>query len=207
MDTAMSKPSYGFVIIYSFTHQVRRMMYGALKMAGINTLTVRPSEGLHSRIEAIQLFTGPNSKAEVFIANISIMSAGLNLHTACCKGLLVNMHFSAKTILQMHGRLNRLGQTKAVKWHNLKVKNSFHDHQERVMLTKYSRQLSAEANLPSWITGSLREAVLFELMKAYFNHPFNRYAWVVTYDLDGIKMDYYTEAIIKLGTPARLLRS
>ncbi|UKZ89720.1 uncharacterized protein TrAFT101_004760 [Trichoderma asperellum] len=137
-------------------------------MAGINTLTVRPSE-------------------EVFIANISIMSAGLNLHTACCKGLLVNMHFSAKTILQMHGRLNRLGQTKAVKWHNLK--------------------LSAEANLPSWITGSLREAVLFELMKAYFNHPFNRYAWVVTYDLDGIKMDYYTEAIIKLGTPARLLRS
>ncbi|GFP58518.1 hypothetical protein TASIC1_0010032900 [Trichoderma asperellum] len=63
------------------------------------------------------------------------------------------MHFSAKTILQIHGRLNRLGQTKAVKWHNLKVKNSFHDHQERV----------------------------------------------VTYDRDGIKMDYYTEGIIKLG--------
>ncbi|KAL6901178.1 hypothetical protein GGI43DRAFT_383518 [Trichoderma evansii] len=187
------------LIIYVDTPWIQQMMYVAMKMAGFNTSTARSLDKPNSRIKAVQLFSDPTSKAEVFVANIAIMSAGLNLHTACSKGLLINMPFSANTILQIHGRLNRLGQTKAVKWHNLKVKNSFHDHQERVLLTKWSHQLSAEANLPSWITGTLKEVVLFELMKAYFNHPFNRYAWVVVYDRDGVKMDYYTEGIIKLG--------
>lgn len=199
MDTTVSKILYRSLISYVFTHKMHRMMYVAMKMAGFNTLTARSLDDLKSRLKAVQLFSDPTSKAEVFVANIAIMSAGLNLHTACSKGLLINMHFNANTILQIHGRLNRLGQKKAVKWHNLKVKNSFHDHQERVLLTKWSRQLSAEANLPSWITGGLREVVLFELMKAYFNHPFNRYAWVVVYDRDGVKMDYYTEGVIKLG--------
>ncbi|KAL7896467.1 hypothetical protein HDV63DRAFT_401273 [Trichoderma sp. SZMC 28014] len=74
------------------------------------------------------------------------------------------------------GRSGWLYQTKAVKWHNLKVKKSFHDYQERVLLTKWSRQLSAETSLPSWITSALREIILFELMKARFHHPFNRNA-------------------------------
>ncbi|KAF3073074.1 hypothetical protein CFAM422_004965 [Trichoderma lentiforme] len=109
------------------------------------------------------------------------------------------MHFNAKTILQIYGQLNRLGQKNTVKWHNLKIKNSFHDHQERVLLTEWSRQLSAETSLPDWISGALREIVLFELMKAHMNHPFNRYAWLVFYDRDGPKMEYYTQEVVKLG--------
>ncbi|KAJ4858162.1 hypothetical protein T069G_06429 [Trichoderma breve] len=109
------------------------------------------------------------------------------------------MHLNAKTILQIHGRLNRLGQKNAVKWHNLKVKNYFHDHEERVLLTKWSRQSSAEASFPYWISGALREVVHFELMKAYMNHPFNRYAYVVIYDRDAPKMEYYTQKVVKLG--------
>jgi hypothetical protein len=34
-------------------------------------------------------------------------------------------------------------------------------------------------SLPDWIKRTLREIVLFELMRSYFRHPFNRYAWVV----------------------------
>ncbi|KAM0263140.1 hypothetical protein ACHAQJ_001293 [Trichoderma viride] len=175
------------------------LMFGAMKMAGFHTLTVRSTDKPSAKIEAVRLFSDPTSEAQVFIANINIMCTGVNLHTACCKGVLVNMHFNAKTILQIHGRLNRLGQKNAVKWHNLKIKNSFHDHQERVLLTKWSRQLSAETSLPYWFSGALRELVLFELMKAYMNHPFNRYAWVVIYDRDGPKMEYYTKEVVKLG--------
>lgn len=169
-------------------------------MAGFKTLTMWSSDSHDCRSAAVRSFSDPDSDVEIFIANITLMSAGLNLHTACCKGLLINLPLSgAKTMLQIHGQLYRLGQTKAVKWHNLKVKNSFHDYQERVLLTKWSHQLSAEANLPPWITGALREIILFELMKARLNHPFNRYAWVVVYDRDGVKMDYYSAGIIKLG--------
>ncbi|PNP51938.1 hypothetical protein THARTR1_07147 [Trichoderma harzianum] len=152
------------------------MMYAALLMAGFNTLTVRSCDKPSDRIEAVRLFSDPSSGAEVFVANINIMSIGVNLHSACSKGIVANLHFNAKTIQQIHGRLNRLGQTRQVHWHNLKVKNSFHDHQERVMLTKWSRQLSAECSLPSWLDGALREIVLFELIRSYFHHPFNRYA-------------------------------
>ncbi|OPB41294.1 hypothetical protein A0O28_0080120 [Trichoderma guizhouense] len=109
------------------------------------------------------------------------------------------MHLNAKTILQIHGRLNRLGQKNTVKWHNLKIKNSFHGHEEIVLLTNWPRELSTEACLPYWITGALREVVLFELMKAYMNHPFNRYAWIVTYDRDGPKMECYTQTLVKMG--------
>lgn len=31
------------------------------------------------------------------------------------------------------------------------------------------------------------------------NHPFNRCAWVVTYDRDSPKMEYYTQMVVKLG--------
>ncbi|KAL6804095.1 hypothetical protein J3E68DRAFT_392462 [Trichoderma sp. SZMC 28012] len=50
-------------------------------------------------------------------------------------------HFNPRANLQIHGRLNRLGKKHAVMWHCLKVKNSFHDHQDRVMLTKWARLL------------------------------------------------------------------
>lgn len=64
------------------------------------------------------------------------------------------------------------------------------------MLTKWARQLSAECEWPNWFTGFMRELVIFEIMRAYFNHPFNRYAWVVVHGAD---MDYYSDKVVKLG--------
>ncbi|KAJ4861880.1 hypothetical protein T069G_02834 [Trichoderma breve] len=45
-------------------------------------------------------------------------------------GVIVSQHFNPRTNLQIHGRLNRLQQKRAVVWHCLKIKNSFHDHQD-----------------------------------------------------------------------------
>ncbi|KAH8124223.1 hypothetical protein LI328DRAFT_87922 [Trichoderma asperelloides] len=106
------------------------------------------------------------------------MSTGVNMRTACSKDILANLHFNATTIQQIHGRLNRLGQRYKVQWHNLKIMNSFHDHQERVTLTKWSRQLSAECKLPAWLTGSLREIVIFEMMRSYFTSLTDTPRWL-----------------------------
>ncbi|KAL6800339.1 hypothetical protein J3E68DRAFT_448616 [Trichoderma sp. SZMC 28012] len=97
------------------------------------------------------------------------MATGVNLHDACRVGVIVSQHFNPKTNLQIHGRLNRLGQKHSVIWHCLKVKDSFHDHQDWFMLTKWARQLSAESNVKSWLSGAPREMVLFEIMKTYAN--------------------------------------
>ncbi|KAL7922224.1 hypothetical protein ACQKWADRAFT_82588 [Trichoderma austrokoningii] len=98
-----------------------------------------------------------------------------------------------------HGRIHRLGQRKKVVWHNIKVKNTFHDRQERSMLMKWAEQLSAEVDLPTGLTSSLREIVIFEMLKTMWGHPFNRYAWVHLFGVDGAAMDYYPPASIQLG--------
>jgi hypothetical protein len=49
------------------------------------------------------------------------------------------------------------------------------------------------------MSGALREIMLFELIRSYFHHPFNRYSWVVLADRDGKTVDYYSEEAVKLG--------
>ncbi|KAL6787585.1 hypothetical protein J3E68DRAFT_445441 [Trichoderma sp. SZMC 28012] len=159
-------------------------------MAGYKTVTVRSSDKPPAKLAAIQSFSDPKSDTQIFIANINIMSTGVNLHHACDRGILATFHLNAKTLQQVHGRLNRLGQKQAVIWHNIKVKDSFHDHQERMLSMKWVKQLSAECNLPEWMTGALRELMLYELVRSHFNQPFNRYGWVILSERDGKQMDY-----------------
>lgn len=85
-----------------------------MKMAGFVTLTVRSTDKQGAKIEALRLFTDPRSKAQILIANINIMATGVNLHDACRVGVIVSQHFNPKTNLQIHGRLNRLGQKHVV---------------------------------------------------------------------------------------------
>ncbi|KAK0760981.1 hypothetical protein N5P37_005922 [Trichoderma harzianum] len=92
---------------------------------------LRSTDKQGSKIEALQLFTDATSQAKIFVANINIMATGVNLHDACRVGVIVSQHFNPKRNLQIHERLNRLGQKHVVIWHCLKVKNSFHDHQDR----------------------------------------------------------------------------
>lgn len=60
-----------------------RMMLGALLMAGYKTVTVRSSDKPPAKLAAIQSFSDPKSDTQIFIANINIMSTGVNLHHAC----------------------------------------------------------------------------------------------------------------------------
>lgn len=70
---------------------------------------------------------------------------------------------------------------------------------------KWVKQLSAECNLPEWMTGALRELMLYELVRSYFNQPFNRYGWVILSERDGKQMDCYSEESIKLGYACSLV--
>ncbi|KAH7316633.1 P-loop containing nucleoside triphosphate hydrolase protein [Stachybotrys elegans] len=60
--------------------------------------------------------------------------------------------------------------------------------------------LSSEASLPDWLTGILRETVIFELQKSKFMHGFNRFAWVALADMEGsLMVEYHANSTIKLG--------
>ncbi|UZP45204.1 hypothetical protein NXS19_013016 [Fusarium pseudograminearum] len=90
----------------------------------------------------------PFSGAQVFVANINTMSVGVNMHHCCFTGIFINWRLNMKTNWQCCGRLIRIGQQHKVEWIFLKIKNSYHDNIERLAISKWAPQLSAEINLP-----------------------------------------------------------
>lgn len=133
----------------------------------------------------------PEYDLEIFVANVNTMATGVNMHHCCSKGAFLNWHLNAKTMLQIVGRLVRIGQKNQVIFHLLKVKNSYHDNMERLCTTKWAAQLSAEIGLADWLTDDFRECCVFETIKTAWNQSFNRYAWAVIRQLEGHDMEYY----------------
>lgn len=168
---------------------------------------MRSGDGTSEKLAQVQDFTSRTSVSNVFIANINIMAAGVNLHGQCHLGILINFTYNAKQILQLLFRLWRIGQALPVVWHIIKTKNSFHDHQEERCLVKWVRQLSAEAGLPDWLTGTNREIVLWEIIKTYLGHNVNRYAWVIMKALHDDKSKFmpHEPEVVKLGHAISIL--
>lgn len=176
-----------------------RYVIATLLMAGFKVNTIRSGDKGAHKAREIAEFVSPNSESNIFVANINIMATGVNLQACCSKGIILNYHYNAKTLQQIHHRLHRIGQTKAVTWHTLKVANYFHDHQERLCLTKWSKQMSAEMTPEEWFLDTIRELIIFKFQRAYFHHPFNRYAWLPLRDLSPHAFEYNGEHAVKLG--------
>lgn len=131
-------------------------MCSALTVAGFNVGTVRSSDKQAHRTKVIAEWNDPDSDLEIFVANVNTMATGVNMHHCCSKGAFINWHLNAKTMLQIVGRLVRIGQKHQVIFHLLKVKNSYHDNMERLCTTKWATQLSAEIGLADWLTDDFR---------------------------------------------------
>lgn len=111
---------------------------------------MRSTNKAGAKIDVIQQFANSDSSAEVLLANINIMGTEVPLHTECCISIIATLHHNAKAMLQVHDRLYRLGQVKQARRFTLVVKDTFHNHQERAMLTKWARRLLAECKLPDY---------------------------------------------------------
>jgi hypothetical protein len=170
-----------------------------LTCAGFSTLTIRSSDKAHERNAAIHQWNDPDSSAQVFVANVNTMATGVNMHTCCHVGMFLSWHLNMQTNLQCKGRLVRIGQTERVIWYMLKCADSYHDNMERMGITKWSPQISAEVNLPSWVEDELREILIFETMKTFLHQEFNRFSWVVIRDLFGNDLEYHGKQAVRLG--------
>ncbi|CVK94439.1 uncharacterized protein FMAN_03543 [Fusarium mangiferae] len=168
-------------------------------IAGFDVVTVRPSDSSSIKNNIIAKWNDPSSGIEVFVANASNMGTSVNMHTCCCRGIFMNWLMTAKAMLQIIGRLIRINQAKPVKFHLIKLKNSYYDNIERICVTKWANQLSAEVMLPDWMTDAMREICIFELIKTSWHQPFNRYAWVVERGVSGHDLEYHSNDMIGLG--------
>ncbi|KAF4503723.1 hypothetical protein FAGAP_1 [Fusarium agapanthi] len=168
-------------------------------IAGFDVVTIRPSDSANTKNNIIAKWNDPSSGIEVFVANANTMGTSVNMHSCCCRGIFMNWLMNAKAMLQIIGRLIRINQVKPVKFHLIKLKNSYYDNIERICVTKWANQLPAEVMLPDWMTDAMREICIFELIKTSWQQPFNRYAWVVERDVSGHDMEYHSNDMIGLG--------
>ncbi|KAL2682399.1 hypothetical protein Neosp_006850 [[Neocosmospora] mangrovei] len=187
------------VLLFVDTPWIQSVVVSALTLHGYVVGTVRSNNTAAERASIIAQWNNPKSKLQVFVANIQTMSTGVNLHKCCCKGAFLNWHLSASSMHQMIGRLNRLGQKGAVDFRLLKVQDSYHDNIERLNVTKWMIQLSAEIGLPSWLQYELLEICICEAMKSSWHMPFNRYSWIVEREMSKGDMAYHSDHVITMG--------
>ncbi|OAQ76887.1 hypothetical protein VFPFJ_10424 [Purpureocillium lilacinum] len=161
--------------------------------------TCRAKDRAHDTLKQVREFNDPDSGSQVFIANMSMLSTGVNLHTCCHLGITVSFAQNANLMRQVHYLLHRLGQTKPVTWHAIKAIDSFHDHQELHCVAKLASQLAAELDLQTGFGDGIEEVIVFECMRAYYHHSFNRLAWVLLKPSDPTGFRYYADNTIKLG--------
>lgn len=161
------------------------MVCALLTVAHFHVITIRALDKPTDRASTIRKWNDPKSPCEVFFVNINTLATGVNLHHCCHIAVFLNWHTNAETMRQAFARIVRLRQTEAPLIYLLKIKNTYHDQIERICLTKYSIQVSAEIDLPDWLVGVPREIVVWEAIKASWHTPFNRYAWVMPRYLKG----------------------
>ncbi|KAI6755696.1 hypothetical protein QX201_012332 [Fusarium graminearum] len=80
-----------------------------------------------------------------------------------------------------------------------KIKNSYHDNIERLAISKWAPQLSAEINLPDWVEDELREILIYEIIKTHMTQPFNRYSWIILWNMFGHDFDHHGKSATFLG--------
>lgn len=187
------------VVIFVDLPVIQMYMHSLVRLAGFEALTIRSTDRAAEKEIALAEFQREGGEPSVFVANLAIMGAGVNLQKVCSTIIFINFHTNERMLEQAGGRVVRLGQKKTVDWHTIKVVNSYHDYQEHGMLVKWVLQLSASAATPQWATGLVQEVLLFELARLSYNHPFNRMAWVILRECSPKEFDPNHDTTRRLG--------
>lgn len=57
------------------------------------------------------------------------------------------------------------------------MKHTYADYMERTIVAKWSEELNAQSNIPKHISGGVRYACVYELIRVFSHQSFNRIAW------------------------------
>ena len=145
-----------------------------------NVASIRAPHSHAERQKIVEQFNNKRSGMHCLVLSISLSVAGLNLHKCCCRGLIMQYPWNWPTILQVIGRLFRIGGEKTVDWTILHVTGTMYDVAEDKMNRKFCEQLRLESQIPSFVKGiRLQRMIAYEIIRLTFGQPFNRFAWVM----------------------------
>jgi len=168
-------------------------------VAGFNVGSIRSSDTDEEQVNIMEQWKNKASGLEILVANVDTKVVDINAHTDCAKGLLLNWTLEPERMLKIINNMSSTIQMGKPVFHMVKIAGTYHDVIERVCCTKWAMQLSKDIKLPEWMTGVIREICIFELIKSTWRQEFNRYAWVVAYDLKGSGFEYHDPEWRQLG--------
>lgn len=168
-------------------------------VAGFNVGSIRSSDTGEEQVKIMEQWKNKASGLEILVANVDTKVVDIYAHTDCAKGLLLNWTLEPERMLKIINNMSSTSQKEKPILHMVKVAGSYHDVIERFCCTKWAMQLSKDIKLPEWMTGVIREICIFELIKSTWHQEFNRYAWVVAYDLKGLDFEYHDPEWRQLG--------
>lgn len=173
------------VVIMAAMPWVQQQLCMSLKMFGWRVMDIRSHHNSNERNRIIQDFNDPTSDVDIFISSVELSAYGINLHKSCCKGILVQWPWSCNHLMQVLGRLPRIGQQRPVQWVIYNVAGTMYDRMQTIVWTKYVPQLGVESTIPDTIHNELAKIAAYTILGMLFNMPYNRYLWDrAVYDLD-----------------------
>ena len=111
---------------------------------------------------------------------MSLSAAGLNLHKACSRGMILQYSWDWNSDVQTTGRISRLGQTEPVTWIHVHVRRTYYDVALHKMNLKFVEQLILESRIPGHIKHPVLQRVIgHEILRTMVALPFNTYCWVL----------------------------
>jgi hypothetical protein len=130
-----------------------------------------------TRDEVIRHFNHGEGKVDILISTTALLGTGQNLHQSCYVGILMMPTGNEQTREQAMSRNRRLMQdAEKVTWHIIASKDGLYSISERHSLVKMLPILRMQVQLPLYLNSTLRDVILFEMLRAQLSLNFNRAA-------------------------------
>lgn len=152
-------------------------LQGLLQFMGLKVLSYTSELGAEERMALIGKFNDPNERVDVAILSVQFYILGLNMHGACHNGVALCFAQNPSVLAQALCRIHRIGQKKIVRWWVFKQVGSYHEVQELNLHTKQAAFNSAQALIPWFINGDLRQILCFELAREMWGTMESKYVW------------------------------
>ncbi|KAI0096179.1 hypothetical protein F4776DRAFT_669584 [Hypoxylon sp. NC0597] len=165
------------VVIMAVMPWVQQDLVLCLDMFGWNVASIRSDHTMHERNRMVADFNNPDSQVDILVTSMELSAFGLNLHKACNKGIVVQWPWSANHLIQILGRLPRIGQARVVEWIIFTVPGTMYDRMETIVWSKYIRQLAVESKISEMVHGVLAEIAGYSILYNMFDMPHHRYLW------------------------------
>jgi hypothetical protein len=159
-------------------------------MFGWKVASIGSDHSVAERNAYIDQFNDPDTDIQILLTSMDLSAYGLNLHKACCKGIIVQWPWNANHLLQILGRLPRIGQKRVVEWVIFHMSGTIYDKMQTIIWSKYIKQLAVESKIPKDVHGVWANIAAHGVIHRLFNLPFNRWLWDKTaFQLDVVGYD------------------